>query len=237
MPEIGDLLGAAARPPRAALDLERWARRATTLRRREQGVAAFAAVLAVVLPVSFLAERGADGESRLIPAPLGSHSAVPTASTHPAPTLSGPPAPVGSAPTGGGGAIPMTGVTVTIGPAVTSSPGAAPATEQPADPEFPLRETCSVSTLGAKPGEAATCRFSAAAAGGWAATIHNGAGYVNRVTTTVVVERGGHRYTYGDDHHCGTDLIRPGDHVTISITQTDVGYYDASLEAGAGYSC
>jgi hypothetical protein len=62
-----------------------------------------------------------------------------------------------------------------------------------------------------------------------------GAGYYNQLRWTVEIERGGIRSTFKD--RCATDRIRPGDRVTLTITQTDVGYFDVRLDAGTDFSC
>jgi hypothetical protein len=246
VPDIAELLAAAARRPVTDVDVAAVARRGRVLRRRRQGGIAVAALVALAVPAGLLASGGGSGgEDHLVPLPgVTSTPAIPT----PAPDRTG----------GGTGVVPSS--ETTRGPVAdsasplgapprTRSPGAGRTLDPTATPTigasttpaagadlYPVRRTCTVSTTRLAPGRSQTCRFTAAAAGGWKLTYNVGVFAGDYQTDVrIVVRRGQRTWTYDDD--CGSNLIRPGDRVTITIQQFDSGYADHTLTAGAGYSC
>ncbi|MDQ1687880.1 MAG: hypothetical protein QOK42_855 [Frankiaceae bacterium] len=236
MPDLSELFALVSQP-NGEPDLGAIERRARVRRQRQVAAvvgAAAAAVLVVAIPLAASQPNSLD---RITPAPGDSAPATTSPSS--------PPAPVGTrAPAGGGQptAGPQASAPATAGPTAAAEPTSSAAPPPTASPfggggDYPVQETCSVSTMTLAPGQSATCRFTAAAAGGWKVTFHNGAGYVNRVSTSVTVLHNGVARTYGTDKPCGTALIHAGDRVTLTIKQTDVGYLDTGLDAGRGYSC
>lgn len=66
-----------------------------------------------------------------------------------------------------------------------------------------------------------------------------GVGYVNRSEALVTVVHDGTTTQYDGNGSptCGYDIIEPGDLVTVTVKQTDVGSFDFTLGAGADYHC
>lgn len=240
MPEISDLLHEAARGPQLSLDLDRVSRRARALRRREQAtVSTGAAFAALVVAVPLLLHGGGSqrDEVHLVPAPT--LSSAPTST------------PTGVASGGRGD--------VSSGPGRSAQPGSTAAgtpSDPPASPEpepasastsptavpsqFPRAAGCEVSTTELGANERRTCRFTATEWGGWRISRAGlGAGYVNNTEALVTVQHAGKatQYDGNGSETCGYDIIEPGDLVTVTVKQTDVGSFDFTLGAGADYHC
>lgn len=254
MPDISELLAAAARVPTTGPDLVRVERRATALRRRQQvvrGGVALAAALATV----FVAQVGLAGPDALeqVPADRPTQNASvqpepsPEPSAQPSPGVAapGPPTDAVAAPAAvGPAAEPASPPSAETAPSAAPAPAPEPAAGDGA-PTYPAAASCRVDSAGLPPNEERTCRFTATRTGGWRFTVRDGAGYISNTKAFVDVTRNGRTTRYGRDGtgrlsnspQCGDDVVQPGDLVAVTVGQTDVGYFDIEVAAGAGYGC
>ncbi|HVE75129.1 MAG TPA: hypothetical protein VNA30_08625 [Mycobacteriales bacterium] len=247
MPDVAELFANAARTPADGLDLNRVQRRAVALRRQQQAVRGTVLVAAglVVLVVTQVGRSAPDALEQ-IPADKPTPSS--SVRSEPAAPISRGLAAPGSGIKPAGSLAPVRPNTTAAGtPAAQDKPAPAPARSQAAAPAagYPPAASCKVDTMGLLPNEERTCRFTATREGGWRFEQRNGAGYVNRAKAFVDVTRNGRTTRYGGDAsgrlsgnvQCGTDVVQPGDLVTVTVGQTEVGYLDLEIGAGAGYRC
>lgn len=253
MPDITDLLASAAREGSDAPDLTRVARRASTLRRRQQ-VARSAAALGMALVAVVLSRELGSGPQALeqIPADRAPQpNATSTGRPSPAPEpATGAPAAPGAGPTfrDGGSSMPTpapTGPPPSVAPAPGSSPRPtrAPAPAGPST-EFPAGASCSASTTTAAPEESVSCRFTATEAGGWRQTFGAGVFAGNPsagVKADIWLTRDGvttHVDVIATEASCQDAFVRPGDLIRVTVRQGRAGNYtDMTVGAGAGYGC
>lgn len=253
MPDVTELLAAAARMPTGEPDLVRVERRAAALRRRQQA-ARGGAVLAAGLATVLVAQVGRSGSDALEQVPAERPTV--TASVRPEPSAASsagvvvpdPPTRVAEVPTAvEADADPGTTPAPAPRPssdlaAPNAAPNAAPtAASTAASPGYPSAASCRVDTVGLLANEERSCRFTATASGGWRVTHRYGAGNVGNPKAYVDVTRSGRTTRYGgratDSAGCGDDVVQPGDLVTVTVTQTDAGYVEMEAAAGAGHGC
>jgi hypothetical protein len=245
MPEIHALLAGAARPPAGELDLAAVVRRGRVLRRQRYAAVGAVALLALAVPVGVLAGGSTGGDDELVPTP-----GVTTTTAPPAPEPSrggGTPADTeatGPGATAGATSTPIGTPSANGTPApgdedVTPMPSASArsTTQGPVAAEYPPKRGCEVRTVALAPGQSATCRYTATAAGGWEVS-YDGVGvfagdYEHDVR--VVITRDGQRFVSTEE--CGTQQIEVGDRVSITIEQYESGVSDDALHAGPGYGC
>lgn len=249
MPDIDELLRIAAREPSRGPDLPRVATRARTLRRRGHVARGTVLVLAALIAVPLLRTEGRDDSPDLL-------EQLPTASATPAPVPSLAPSrgtdgsPLAVAPASRAGSPSLSPAapaqpsrataTPKPEPEPTNAATAAPEPKETLRPGYPPADSCNVSTTDLTAGESRSCRFTATAEGGWRVKNIVTAGNLHEDAAEVLVERDGRTYRYLGGRSptaCGNDVIEPGDIVTVTVRQTDRGYRDFDLAAGAPYDC
>lgn len=244
MPDITELLVAAARRPAHGPDLDAVAARAVAQRRQTAAVRAAAAVLVLagLLPVAL---RSDDALSlREVDQPAGpqvtsSPTATGAASRLAAPAqTAAPSAPAAAA----SAASPVRDPSASPTPAPPTgppSPSPRPGSAGHAAGGPPEAPSCEVTTRGLAPTLTASCAFTATRAGGYATRYGVGAGYVNARGSTVVVTRPGRAPVSYDiaDADCHDAAVLPGDVVEVTVRQPDRSYVEIHLGAGEGHAC
>jgi hypothetical protein len=247
MPDIGDLLQAAARSARSAPDLVLIQRRARSLRRHQYALrsASVVAAMAIVVPVS-LQLSGGDGD-RLHQVPVSSPSPTPVVSNATggpqrtadpgASTQQSLPRQSAAAPPCRG-CQPLPGAGQTPRPSSSAQAGTPRPSPSRSAPSGAAAASCHVSSSGLAPNQSRTCQFVATQYGGWRVHQSGGAG-TQQIYTNVTVTRDGQTYERPGDTgaDCANDVIRPGDLVTATVRQESMGYLVVDVGAGAGYRC
>jgi hypothetical protein len=245
MPDIQELLAGAARPPGTDVDPSAVIRRGRVLRRHRQAGVGAAALVALAVPVGVLTVGGGTGgEDELVPVP-GVTSTPPAPVPEPSRGGAAPPdvSPTAGVVTGAASATASANAAPGVAPtSIPTAPGTVGPTASPGGGggagDYPPMSGCSVETMTLAPGQSATCRYTATAAGGWLVTydglgVFAGGNYETPVR--IVITRDGQRFVSTEE--CGSQQIRRGDRVSITIRQYDNGISDHTLHAGPGYGC
>jgi hypothetical protein len=238
MPDITELLTSVADVDYRDLDLVQVERRSGLIRRRRRVVRSAAAGGVVLLAAALLRSVGGGPES-LAPIPA---DRIPPASPQPMSSR-----PAGIAPSGPPVIGPVPADDASAGapgasPASPPTPAADQATPAATASGAPPARSCSVSTTALAPEQAATCRFTATAEGGYRLTFSRVVlpGDEDVVALVEVVHAGTTtRYdAWAQQPYCRNAAVQPGDLVTVTVRQGRAGsYYDFSLGAGADYRC
>ncbi|MDP9182650.1 MAG: hypothetical protein M3P04_07740 [Actinomycetota bacterium] len=242
MPDVVELLRAAAGVPPTEVDLGELERQVGARRVQRHAVIAASAAGALVAGLLVLtAQSGGDKEELKVVTP-------PDRTTSPRPAV-GPPSerPQGSVPPHlGAGPFASNAPEPTTAPtAADPSPAASP--EAPtASPEaptpavgYPPAAGCSVESTPTAP--SAFCSFTASEVAGWLFAERGGVSVTSpTVSYTVSITRNGRTTVHRNgEERCGTREILPGDQVRLQIDQTEqVGandFYD--LQAGPSEGC
>lgn len=253
MADLTQLLSDAADPVGAGPDLVAITERAGALRRRASGAAV---VVAAVVP--FLVLDGGDGteELRQADTPAGPETTATITATPSAPQIAPSPPTVRRSP-GQGGVVPVPGGSPRLetrraepapsGARPTGSERAAVPSPDPSPggEEFPPAASCTLTTRDLQTDTERTCRFTATRNGGWQLTRGVGvfAGYDPGTYRVHVVRDGREVYdtddidTYDTEGNCDSEVIRPGDLVTLVLESNPNNYADVELAAGDGYGC
>ncbi|HVE99637.1 MAG TPA: hypothetical protein VNA12_10715 [Mycobacteriales bacterium] len=238
MPDISDLLSSAAPDVRSEPDLGALERRASALRRRQHVLRAAPALALVLLFSALLLNRTPGAPDELRETDGG------TVSTAPRPGLPtvAPGMPVGPLP--GRSGAPSREVTAESAeplPAPTPSGARSVSRRTPPTPTaYPPKRSCRVDTIGLPAGATRSCSFTATHDGGYrVVAAHPG----NDVAGDhwVDVTRNGKTTRYGNESavesHCGSDVIEPGDLVTVGVYRTAGNVMEFEMAAGEGYYC